>query len=359
MDVSLMNNPPRVSIGKAVIAVVIVLGMAVWVSQRRSRTALVELRGQTMGTTYEIKIPRCPLDTEQWDALKGEISDLLARINNQMSTYDAGSEISGVNRKAVRGAVPISPGFAEVLGFALELSERSGGAFDPTLGPLIDLWGFGSAGSRIRAPADSEIAAAKTRIGYRHVRLHPGGRVEKLMPRIQLNLSAVAKGYAVDRIADALRAAGCTDYMVEIGGELAARGRNQQGEPWRFGVEAPTIDNSPARGREVEEVVIGAHAIASSGDYRNYFEEDGRVFSHIIDPRTGWPITNRIASVTVIATNCMLADGLATALMVLDPEAGLELVAQYPDTEAFILRRKDGDLERFASQGFQNYLSPE
>jgi thiamine biosynthesis lipoprotein len=243
----------------------------------------------------------------------------------------------------------ISPQFADVLDVSKLIWEQSAGAFDPTVGPLVDLWGFGPVPTDDLVPSDEQIAQALATVGYQHLSIDMQ-IISKAAP-IRLDLSAVAKGYAVDQVADLLEMLALPDYLVEIGGEMRLGGSNPKGQPWRIAVEMPAVIPQVQR-------VIAAHdvAIATSGDYRNYFEQDGVRYSHTIDPRTGKPIGHSLASVTVVAETCAEADAWATALMVLGEEQGMVLAEELG--LAIYMLVKDGEgFKALSSEAFAPYLS--
>jgi thiamine biosynthesis lipoprotein len=284
----------------------------------RSSAPLATLGGETMGTTYSIKIG-AELGTGR-GRLKRAIDTRLEQINAAMSTYDPASELSQINRRAGGEWIDISEDLSEVLAAALRASRETGGVFDVTVGPLVSLWGFGPEGAHDETPADAKIESARALVGYRRLELRTDGRaIRKERTEVQIDLSAIAPGYAVDEIAELLAARGYGDFVVEIGGEVRARGMHPEGRPWRIGIERPRADR-----REVAYAVeLRDRGLSTSGDYRNVFERGGSRYSHTIDPETGRPVRHALASVTVIADSAMSADALATALMVMGPERGL------------------------------------
>ena len=317
------------------------------------------LAGRTMGTTYSIRIAHADLDRRALDQLQADIDATLAEVNRQMSTYQPGSEISRFNRAAPGEPVALSPDFQFVVRRALEIAAATGGAFDPTVGALVNLWGFGPDGAISKRPDPAQIEAARRTTGFRHLALSPDGRLAKDLPGLQLDLGAIAKGFGVDRIAALLRERRLKNFLVEIGGETLAEGLNAGNEPWRVGVLRP--DFLPADGSVLQGVIhlTGGRAVATSGDYRNFFrDEDGRIQTHIIDPRAAAPAQHAVASVSVRAADCLTADGLATALVVLGPEEGLRLLeSAFPDADAlFLLRRHEKVFEEVASPGFADAL---
>ncbi|WBU55251.1 FAD:protein FMN transferase [Paracoccus sp. SCSIO 75233] len=307
----------------------------------KANAAVIETSGATMGTTYNVAAIDPDNAISQQD-LRGAIEAALAEVNAQMSNWDASSEISRFNAQGA-GAAQMSDGLARVMAAAQQVHLESDGQFDVTVGPLIDVWGFGAGQARVTAPSDDEIAAALEISGQeRHLRLQ-GKQLEKSAQGVEIYLSGIGKGYGVDRVADAIASLGLTDYMVEIGGDLYTSGRNAQGMSWRIGIETPDVT-----GRSVLKVVGASDlGMATSGDYRNYFEQDGVRYSHLIDPRTGRPITHKTASATVMTENAMLADGWATAMLILGRERGLE-IAERNDLAVMFVERNSGSDQPFA-----------
>lgn len=303
-----------------------------------SEARLVHLGGLTMGTGYSVKIAHAPKQLDRV-ALADAIEAVLERIDARMSTYDAHSELSRFNRSASTAWVPISAETRAVIDEALRVGALTGGAFDITVGPLVDLWGFGPGAGPAGVPPAARIAEALARVGYArvHTRRDPPA-VRKDEPDLHVDLSGIAKGYAVDRIAQHLERAGVGNYLVDVGGELRARGRNPQGARWRVAVEKP----APGERSAYRILALDGQGVATSGDYRNFFEHGGRRYSHAIDPRTGWPVAHDLASVAVVDASTVRADALATALMVLGPEAGYRLAQRERLAALFIVRGAHG-----------------
>ncbi len=309
---------------------------------------VVAVDGAAMGTTYTIKIvpPGPGLDEA---ALAVRIEKCLEELEDLLSTWRPDSEISSFNRTAGQAWFPVAPDTFEVVTAAQGIAAASGGAFDITVGPLVDLWGFG-AGSKERqkVPTDREIETIQRQTGFRKLRLRlEPPALAKDHPELQLDLSAIAKGYAVDRLAMLVEEAGVTDYLVELGGELRVRG-SRGGKSWTVGVEVP----EPGATGVHTVLRLGDCALATSGDYRNYREEGGRRYSHAIDPVSGRPVSHDLASVTVVAVTCTEADGWATALMVLGPEFGLRL-AEKRGLAALFLVRQDQGFAHLTTTAFQ------
>ena len=309
----------------------------------------VMLEGKTMGTTFHITV----VTEADTSGLEAAIHRRLAEINQSMSTYDPESEISRFNRmREVGRPFPVSSDFLQVMTVAAELHELTGGAWDGTVSPLVNLWGFGSRKSAPRIPDPKEIEALLPEVGFRHITVSRDGALKKSLATVSVDLASIAKGYGVDQVASVIAAAGIEDFLVGIGGEVYARGRRPDGGPWRIGINTP----KPSAGRaEIYKVVaISDRAFATSGDYRNFFLADGHRYSHVLDPRTGRAVDNGVVSASVIAPTCTFADGLATALMVMGPEKGVGLVNRLSDVECLILvEGKGGALLEYPSEGFR------
>lgn len=305
--------------------------------------------GRTMGTEYRVTWAGGAGCTS---ALSERLGAELRRVNLQMSTYLPDSELMRFNRGPAGKWLPVSPELADVVALALELSHLSDGAFDVTAGPLVNLWGFG-AEERPGLPTEEKIKKAAGRVHYEglEVRASPPA-LRKHSPDLYVDLSAIAKGHGVDRLAGLLEKQGCGDYLVDIGGEVRVRGRNPQGGLWRVGIQTPGLDD-PAGVEEV--LVLSRGAIATSGDYRNFRLVEGVRYSHIIDPRTGWPVRQGMASVTVVADRAALADGLATLINVLGPGAGLAF-AENRQIAALALIRRQGGFEQRYTEAMRNHM---
>lgn len=298
------------------------------------------LQGKTMGTTWSVVIAN-PIAAHDREALQTAIENTLAAVNRQMSTYDPDSEISRFNQAPVDEWFPVSELFALTTAKALGFSRISNGAFDPTVGPIVNLWGFGPEAGREAIPSDADVEAAREEVGYDAIQVRapeaPGGAaLWKDAPR-RLDLSAIAKGLGVDEVYGVLDALGYSNFLVEIGGEVRVKGR-KEGLGWQIAVEKPTRGE-----RQVAEVLaLSNTAVATSGDYRNYREIDGVAYSHTIDPSTGRPATHNLASVTVADESCAMADGWATTLLVLGPTEGFQLAVRQNLPAMFIERTADG-----------------
>ena len=301
--------------------------------------------GETMGTSFSIKASSVP-DALNSTKLQQDIETLLARINGQMSTYLDDSELSRFNKNPSTEWQAVSESLFYVLTVAKKISLLSQGAFDISVGPLVNLWGFGPDPMSFEPPSNEAIQEQLNLIGYYYLKLRDNPiMIKKEIPELYLDLSALAKGYAVDQVAELLETQEIMDYMVEIGGELRLKGNNITGNKWRIAIEKPSPEH-----RMIHKVLpITDVSIATSGDYRNYFESGGSRFSHTIDPRNGSPVTHNLASVSVLSETAMEADALATALMVLGPDQGFELAQQEKLAALFIIKSNDGFEEKNTS----------
>jgi thiamine biosynthesis lipoprotein len=311
----------------------------------------LRLVGKTMGTSWSVTLVAPPGELRS-GRLQRELQALLDELEARMTTWDAGSELRRFSDGISLDWTPVSLDTATVVAEALRVAALTDGAFDATVAPLVELWGFGP-GETVRAPPSAEAieaARARTGRGSLEVRLDPPA-LRKARPELALDLSGIAKGYAVDRVASRLDALGVQHYLVEIGGELCARGRNVRGEPWRVGVADP--DGGEPRLR----LALERGAVATSGDYRRFIERDAGRFTHVLDPRSGRALERGPASVTVFADSAMTADALATALMVLGPNDGLEL-ARREGLSVLFLVRAEGTLRELASPALQEWLAP-
>jgi thiamine biosynthesis lipoprotein len=278
---------------------------------------------------------------------------LLEDLNAKMSTYLPDSELSRINQSSTTDWINISDDLYTVIEAAINISNLSDGAFDITIGPLVNLWGFGPVEKQEIIPDDGLIGAALLDTGIGKIHLIDTNRsIKKDNANIYLDLSGIAKGYAADRIAQLLREQFAIDnFLVEIGGEIQAKGVNPDNQAWRIGIEKP-VSNQRAVERIIRLVNTG---MATSGDYRNYFEKNGMHYSHIIDPRTGRPVKHQLVSVTVLHAESMIADAWATALEVLGPEHGMELANRLGLSVFFIVKKQEGYSE-IMSTGFKQYI---
>lgn len=310
-----------------------------------------EFSGKTMGTTYHITVV-AGVFTNTKD-LKDQIDLRLDEINKSMSTFRKDSEISRFNAyQNIGEKFRISDDFYNVMTVAKTIYEETGGAWDGTVKPLVDLWGFGKPENNHTIPEKSRIAEMLSDIGFNNIEIIADHYLAKKNTNITLDLASIAKGYGVDQVAALIRSNGIHNFLVEIGGEVFAAGLRKDGKEWRIGINRPQ-KNAPVD--QVYKVVdLQDKGFATSGDYRNYFEVNQKRFSHIIDPRNGYPVDNGVVSVSIISNTCTFADGLATAVMVLGHKKGLDLVNRLDNTECFIVTQsKDGVLIDHYSKGFK------
>ncbi|MDY6945324.1 MAG: FAD:protein FMN transferase [Pseudomonadota bacterium] len=290
------------------------------------------ISGPTMGTTYSIKVASAPEGVDA-HALRAATDEVLARIDLSMSGYREDSEISRFNASPSTDWFEVSSDLASVVDYALEVSRASGGAFDITVGPLVAAWGFGAAGEPIDLPEAGRLADLKAHVGHEKLqaRLQPAA-LRKSDAALTVDLNGIAPGYAVDLLTERLRAMHLAHFMIDIGGEVRAQGRNARGELWRIAVEKP-IDAEP---EPYAIVQLDDAAVTTSGEYRHYYDREGRRYSHTIDPRTGWPVEHSLAAVVVIGPTSMYTDAWTTALNVLGTEAGREFAQQHAMSVMFI-----------------------
>ena len=309
------------------------------------------IRGRTMGTTYSIKV--VTEDSGRTEGLKGKIDRRLEEINRSMSTYQKDSEISRFNRfNKIGQKFRISDDFFQVMEAGQTIHRLTGGGWDGTVNPLVDLWGFGRKGRREKLPLDKEIAAVLPDIGFSKIAVVKPGFLVKKRADITVDLSSIAKGYGVDAVADLLRSSDYKNFLVEIGGEIFAAGYRKDNTRWRIGINQPRPD--AAFNAVYKVVALHNRGFATSGDYRNFFEVDGVRYSHVIDPRTGYPVSNGVVSVSITSADCTTADGLATAVLVMGVEKGLELINRLDGVEGLIVvERPNGKLTDHYSKGFE------
>ncbi len=302
------------------------------------------LSGPIMGTTYHVKVV-ATLDGRQEKALAQEVLKVLERVNARMSTYRDDSELSRFNHRKETTPFALSDETLGVFEIALEVSRQTNGAFDVTIGPLVNAWGFGPGDAQ--SPTDETVTRLRQDVGYHLLTLdREGGTLSKKRPGVYCDLSAVAKGYSVDAVAEALEGAGIHRYMIEVGGEVRTAGINLREEPWRIGIYRP----DPERFDVQRVVALSGQSMATSGDYRNFIDNDGQRISHTIDPRTGYPVAHGVASVSVVHASCAWADAYATALMVLPPKEGYAFAEAHDLAAYFIVH--DG------KDGFTEHMTP-
>ena len=340
-----------------ILLVVVVAGAVAWVALRPPRPTddILTVGGNTMGGTWAVKLRHPPEKvssrvTESW--LQGQLDDIEAAL----TTYNETSPVRRFNAHRGTDWFPVPERVVEVVLEAERVSRETGGAFDVTVAPLVNLWGFGPARRDVRtggAPSDAEIAAAQSRVDYRklHARTTPPA-LRKDDPELEVDLSAIGKGSAAKHLALSLDARGVTNYLIAVGGELRAKGTAVDGQPWPVGIEVPTPDTR----RVLLTLPLRDAALSTSGDYRNFVDLAGQRFSHAIDPRTGRPVAGPLASVSVVHPNAAYADAMATALMVLGPAEGHTLAHRLRLPAVFVLRgegrfetRRTPEYERLAA----------
>ncbi len=311
----------------------------------------IQFQGETMGTSYRVTVVVNThlIDTE---LLGNQIQEEVDKVDNLMSNWKENSDISLLNRAPAHETVTVSDHTSKVLKKAFATSELTAGAFDVTMSPLIELWGFGTTAFE-SFPAAVDIQEKLKLTGPQSFMLEDT-RVTKLVPGVTINMSAIAKGYAVDLVHQLLAREEVIDHMIEIGGEVYVAGKSVHRKPWRIGLEAPDFE---ARTPVVHNIVhISDVGLATSGNYRNYFTYEGQLYTHILDPRTGYPVPPALASVSVIARDCMTADALATAFMVMGPKASLALVEQLSGVECVMVVEASGSQDILMSSGMEAYL---
>ena len=310
------------------------------------------ISGETMGTTYHIKVVAGT--SKNISNLKDKIDQRLGQINQSMSTWIKDSEISRFNDLKKAGEkIEVSDDFVQVMIVAEDLYRLTAGAWDGTVNPLVNLWGFGNTGMTNTIPPPEVITRLVSDLGFNYIQIIETRYLSKKKGSISLDLASIAKGYAVDKIAELIEQKGIKNFLVEIGGEVYAAGSRLDGQPWKIGINTPRPD--APHDQVYKAITIKNKAFATSGDYRNFFEINGKRYSHIIDPRTGYPVDNGMVSVSVIADTCTFADGFATALMVMGLEKGLALVNRLDRVESLIIvRNKEQKLVDYYSKGFND-----
>ena len=316
-----------------------------WFAETPSTTDVLVVNGDTMGTTWEIRIAGDGLNERLRRDVEAMAETRLAEVDGWMSNWNPESDVSRFNAARTTEPVPVAYETAAVVAYAVEVAKWTGGAFDVSVGPLVRLWGFGHRARLGEPPSDAEIDEALSHTGARLMRVGRGSRgsgsfLRKADPALEIDLSAIAKGYGVDHLADGLVGLEREDFMVEIGGEVYAAGERADGGPWQIAIEQPREE-----GRAIQAIVgLSDRAMASSGDYRIFYREGGDRISHTIDPRTGRPVVGGPAAVTVVAPSTTQADAWATAIMVLGADEGLALAEQWEIGAMALLRGENGEI---------------
>jgi thiamine biosynthesis lipoprotein len=317
------------------LAAIAALGLVACASPRETLLA-----GETMGSAWTAKVVGgLPMPEAQ---LRAEMQARFEVVNQALSTYRPDSALSRFNDDTTGDWVDVDPELAVVMNYALQLAERSGGAYDVTVGPLVDLWGFGPDPATRKVPYRPAIDAARARVGWQKVEVDVAARRARKPPGVRVDLSSLGKGRGVDRVAEYLDSVGLSNYLIDLSGKLRASGRNSSGKFWRVAVENPDAENAlwPA-GEQPATVELRNESIATAGDYRRFFEVDGRHYSHIIDPRSGFPVTHSTVSSTARAADCMSADAWATVFMAMGPHDAAAL-AEAASIPLLLIRRERG-----------------
>jgi thiamine biosynthesis lipoprotein len=320
----------------ALAAVAVTIGIAGCAAAPRETL----LAGETMGSAWTAKVVG-PLPIPEAELLHGMQARFEA-VNRALSTYRPDSALSRFNDDATGHWLEIEPELAAVMGYALDLAARSDGAYDVTVGPLVNLWGFGPDLATRKVPDPAAIAAARERVGWRKVEVDIAAARARKPPGVRVDLSSLGKGRGVDRVAEYLDSVGVSNYLVDLSGKLRGRGRNARGEFWRVAVETPGADDPSGPSIAPPAIVeLRDESVATAGDYRRFFEVDGKHYSHIIDPRTGFPVAHATVSATALAADCMAADAWATVFMAMAPADALRL-AETASIPALLIRREGG-----------------
>ena len=322
----------------------IIFILLLWCLSCSNQPSQIELSGFTMGTTYNIKIIPEKDSILSTKLIKQNIDSVLISVNYQMSTYLFDSEITQFNNHESTTSFTVSNDFSLVVERALHWSKLTDGAFDITIVPLLYLWGFGPGQASELGdifPEEHAVQKRRTHVGYEKLTTNKY-YLQKKDPFIKIDLNAIAKGFGVDAVYSFLESIGMNNIMVEIGGEVRTKGKNRKNKPWLIAVETPDLE-SYGNKTISWTLPLESKAMATSGDYRNYYEIDGIIYSHEIDPRTGYPAKTGIASATVVASNCMDADALATALIIMGAESGLQFIEKLDGVEAFLILREGDD----------------
>ncbi|MEM7170025.1 MAG: FAD:protein FMN transferase [Pseudomonadota bacterium] len=314
---------------------------------------LVSLSGSTMGTSYTVKVLSRATD-QDLHAVGNEIDGALTGVDRRMSTYRSDSELSLFNVAGRDVEVPLSGDTLAVIEEAGRLNLLTEGSFDPTIGPIVDLWGFGPEENRQQVPLAQKISDLRPKVGFDKIAINSAApSLSKKSEGVRLDLSGIAKGYGVDLVASVLDARGIDQYLIEVGGELRSRGLGPGDRPWRVGIEKPI-----AGAQDLQQIVeLENAAMATSGNYRLFFEQQGQNYSHIIDPGSGRPVEHSLASVTVVAETTMQADALSTALLVMGPKKAMKLAANH-NIAAFFITGSQGSFAESPSPAFEaRYLA--
>jgi len=314
---------------------------------------LYSFSGQAMGTFYTIKFVSSK--KESVSIWKKKIDVQLKEIDHKFSIFHPKGELHQFNQMIPDKSMKVSTDFYTIMLTAGNLYQITHGAWDGTVKPLVDLWGFGSVNQNNKIPGPDQIDLALSKTGFHFIQMSKN-RILKKKADISLDLGSIAKGYGVDTIATLFTSSGIENLLVEIGGELYASGQNHKGTPWSVGISRP--EKEYTRQQLFKIIQLKNQAIATSGNYRNYYEIDGKTYSHIIDPKTGYPVSNNIVSASVISDTCTFADGMATALMVMNIDDGISLVNSLKNTECILIEKKNNTLISHVSDNFRTLIKP-
>jgi thiamine biosynthesis lipoprotein len=332
-----------------------ILALVCWMSLTAcgsKESAAVHLQGESMGTTWHITFMPSSRVTQDANTLRLGVEEILVQVDKQMSNWRKDSEISRFNQAQVTEWFPVSLDLVKVVTAAQQVSQFSNGVYDITVGPLVNAWGFGSTKKTEAKPSDAEIQAALAKVGYQKLFIQEQPpALRKALPDMYVDLASIAPGYAVDLIGQYFEQQGIEDYMVELGGEVRTLGQSPRGDDWRIGIEKP-VD----LGHAVQQGMLLVNAgLSTSGDYRDFFIEKGKRYSHTIDTSTGYTASHSLASVSVVAENTTLADAYSTMLMAMGEIKGRAFADQH-QLKAFFIWRTDQGFETYATAGFQPLL---
>ncbi len=323
----------------------IVLGLLAGLSGCGNGDSMESFGGPTMGSSYSVKyLHRAGLPAPK--EVQAEVEQILARVDQQMSTYRSDSNIERFNRLPANHCQKMPAPILELVRIGQQLSQQSEGSYDLTVEPLLNLWGFGPQSRKEQVPSAEALAEVRQRVGYQHLRIENQQLCKDAA--VEVDFNSIAAGYAVDTIAARLEAMGIHDYLAEATGELKARGHKLDGSPWRIALEEPRDDQQVAE----KIIAVDNYAVSTSGDYRHYFQEDGRRYSHTFDARTGAPVSHTLASVTVIHSSALMADGLSTLLLILGPQRGWDYAEKRAIGAFFVIRADSGFVTR-TNQAFE------
>ena len=332
---------------KLMLAAVALLGLLTAGCDRQPADNGLVLTGKTMGTQWRVSM--AGVDAERRDELQSKIQQQLDADDHEISTWKKDSVLSRFNQRRDGQPQPISVNMADIISQSLRIGRLTDGAMDITVGPLVNLWGFGPDPQPLHTPSQAEITAVKALTGLQHLQVierADGAWLQKDLPELYVDLSTVGEGFATDHLARLMEKEGIHNYLVSVGGAVLTRGHNAAGNAWRVAIQKPTD-----RENAVQALVdLQGHGISTSGSYRNYYELDGRRISHVIDPQTGYPVEHRLVSATVIATTALEADGWDTGLMVLGTEKAKAL-AQREKLAVYLITK--------SNDGFSSWMSPQ